>query len=270
MECLQVAQLMRMKTGKPSKPRNLALTLKMKGPVAIKSVSISADGHVTFFDHNGVSVTPETVTVSHSYDRPKGPKVLSVVPLSSTPPFHIDANVALLGYDTIYALDANTKRVGDQEVSVAGLFLGKWSQRAPEPRLSIGPMAAIEYHNCEVHPDIFALNCLLKQLAEDDFRLAAGRIAVIVDSHLGQLPKIVAREIPLIDDIYLPDWLDLIYASDAASDALVNKMLLYSDRLANSVLKTIEARASQPGASIDKAPQPGSIRIWSAPKGWLF
>src|SRR5436305_13418240 len=114
-----------MKLRKPSRRRATTLIMDMGRPVQIKSFSASADGSFEFFDENGNSLQPARAALERGYERTKGPKVLSRVPVSSFAPISSDPNLALQKYDTLFALDTNTRLIDGQEISAAAVVLGK-------------------------------------------------------------------------------------------------------------------------------------------------
>ena len=68
------------------------------------------------------------------------------------------------------------------------------------------------------------------------------KYGVVVDSDLGILPKINAREEPVFEDFYLPDNMSLIYASaDGGRESFYNVLIKAADQVAAaSLVKSIE------------------------------
>jgi hypothetical protein len=61
---------------------------------------------------------------------------------------------------------------------------------------------------------------------------------IVVDSELGLLPKINAREEPVFEDYFLPSNVSLIYASaDTGEDYFYNQLIRSTDRVASSALE---------------------------------
>jgi len=236
--------------------------MDMGRPVEVKSFSVSAEGSFEFFDENSDSIEPVKTTLERGYERVKGLKVLSRMPISSRGPLSSDPNLALQKYDTIFAIDANTKSIRGTEVSVAAIVLGKWTERLPTLKLGFSPMWALEFHNVDCHPDLLALKHIVLQMESDPRRVQAGRVALIIDSNLRDLESIVSRQTPILDDCYFPSWADLIFASDAAQDSVCNLLLRQSDRAANNLLRQIEANLS-PAISQTESPEHASyFRLW--------
>ncbi|MBW8312597.1 MAG: hypothetical protein K0M64_11270 [Rhizobium sp.] len=231
-------------------------------PVEVKTVSVSGDGSIEFFDGKGNSLQPVKATLERSYERAKGPKVLSRIPVDGSARISSDPNTALLAYDTIFSIDTNTRSIGGQEISIAAVVLGKWTQRSPSPILGFAPVHALEFRNVDCHPDLLALKQHIVQMEGDPNRSSAGLIAFIVDSHLGNLSKIASRELPVLDDCFFPEWADLLYASDAAKDSLVNMLLRASDSAANNLLQHIEGGSGYAASQVEAPEHSSYFRVW--------
>lgn len=129
-------------------------------------------------------------------------------------------------------------------------------------KLGFAPTHALEFHNVDCHPDLLALKHLIQQMETDQRRLMAGRIGIIIDSHLGNFPKIVSRELPVLDECYFPEWADLTYASDAAADSVPNMLLQASDRAASSLLRQIEGGTTDSISQIEQPDHASYFRVW--------
>ncbi len=63
---------------------------------------------------------------------------------------------------------------------------------------------------------------------------------IIVDSDLGSLSAINKREAPILDDFFLPENIQLIYASsDKKNDTFLNEAISYCDKIAKQVLDSL-------------------------------
>lgn len=215
--------------------------MSMGAPVAAHSYSVSADGSVVLCGADGEALRPTGAVVERSYERPKGPKVLSRVPLASTDRLVTDSDQAVLAFDTLFAIDANTREIGGHQVSVAAITLCKQVVGSQPPRFEYAVSQALEFCEADRHPDLLALMCFGKQFQSTSGIDSAGRVGVVMDSHLGILAEIEARELPVLDDFFLPDGLSIVYASDAASDRLPNVLIRASDRAATDLLRRIES-----------------------------
>lgn len=63
---------------------------------------------------------------------------------------------------------------------------------------------------------------------------------IIVDSDFGSLSAINNRTIPILDDFYLPENIQLIYASsDKKNDTFLNEAISFCDKIAKQVLDSL-------------------------------
>ena len=130
------------------------------------------------------------------------------------------------------------------------------------PKLGFAPTHALEFRNVDCHPDLLALKHHIVQMESDPNRCSAGAVAFIVDSHLGNLPKIASRDLPVLDDCFFPEWADLVYASDAAQDSLANVLLRASDRAASNLLQHIEGGAGHEASQVEAPDHASYFRVW--------
>lgn len=227
--------------GHSIKPRTTWLKVDMEKPVILKEISISSYGEINMFGDNRKPLPHVSASVVRSYARPKGAKILSRVPLDGSAILNADLNQTLLQFNRIFAIDSNSQAINGHNVSVAAITLGTWVEQDSKPILEYASTQAMEFRDIDCHPDLLALKQFLTRLPQHHPRIFMdGRIGIVIDSHLRDLPRIEARDIPLLDDFFLPEWATLIYASDAASDSIPNILLRNSDKSATAVLKQIE------------------------------
>jgi len=180
-----------------------------------------------------------------SYDRPKGPKVLSRVP---QPPgfltFSTDDALAR-NYDFLYAIDTNTRRVHWQTISVAGIVTVTHSY-VP------GPSGLRTYWSFEIpfvlvfteprgRPEHMGWIACYESLRRSGQLKGEVRVGLIVDSDLGNINAFNERKKPIVGEHYLPHDTQLIYAtSDAGKESVVNKALATADSIAAQTFRAIE------------------------------
>ncbi|MFZ1640996.1 MAG: hypothetical protein WAV07_06065 [Candidatus Contendobacter sp.] len=188
------------------------------------------------------------------------------MPLSTHSSLVIDPNDALLQFDTIFAIDSNTRQINGCPVSVAAITLGKWATRGMHPTIRFASTQAMEFRCVDCHPDLLALKCFFENFKSTPGIDAAGKVGVIIDSHLGNLTKIESRLIPILDECYLPSWATIVYASDAASDRLPNVLLRNSDKAANDLLCQIEGADWSEESPFPFSDHATYFRVWNAGK----
>lgn len=226
--------------GKSNKPRTTTVTIDMGKPVSVRAVGISSVGEVFMIGKDGKPLKHTSARVERSYPREKGPKILSRIHLPEESPLLSDSDRALVQFDTIFAIDSNTRLIRGHTVSIAAIILCKWRQKEPVPIIEFAPTQAMEFRNIDCHPDLLAWKHFIVKLKETPNFSKIGKVAIIADSHLGDLAKIEQREQPILDDFYLPEWVSIVYASDAAKDRLANNLLREADKNASFLLNQIE------------------------------
>ena len=228
------------------KPRNVTISIDMGRPVIVTGYGFRPLGG----PRKPNELRPALATVQRSYDRPKGPKVLSLVHLSQDDPLALDPNGALLQFDVTIAIDCNTRQINGQAVSVAVVVQAKWLEGDPLGKPHIQAAGELQFRDAK-SPELLALRHVLEGLEASGMAAAGGRFGVVIDSHLGDLRKIESREAPILDDYFLPSWATLIFASDAANDRVPNALIRASDKRASDLLDRIEASG---GSAIVLAP----------------
>jgi len=180
-----------------------------------------------------------------SYERAKGPKVLSRVPQPTEfLTFSTDAAMAK-NYDFICAVDTNTREIGRKTLSVTGIVTVT-NSRAPDPEDTRGfwkfdvPFALVVSQPKASAEHLGWLGAA-QYLHVNGYIRAGMRVGVIVDSDLGTISAFNQRKKPVIGPFYLPEGVQLIYAtSDAGKESVVNKALATADSIASQTFHAIE------------------------------
>lgn len=253
----------KIRAAKPEKPRSVVLQFQMgDGDDIARSIRIIGD-EIIFANKDGKQIYPKSGVIRNQYDREKAPKVLSSVPLSMDQPLHYSPDYALRPYDTVLAVDSNTRNIKGQEISVAAIVAGQWGDPQTRMRLDIGATQALEFRNTKCHPDLLAWTHVLKGVENNSSFNKGGRLALIVDSHLGDLPAIQSRKKSILDDYYLPEWCTIFYASDAATDGVVNKALRAADKSANELLDQLNRYSILPNHNLGNSEYFEYMHLWS-------
>lgn len=219
----------------------------MGKPVSLAAIKTLADGRVVLVDHAGQEHSPVAGIIERSYEREhKGPKILSQTALNPAVGIRFHPDDGLLAFPTVFVLDTNTRPdTGLSASCVATVF--------PQRGISFF-IQGMEFANSTCHPDLFALRMLLTAI---DAKLGVdrdkARFAVVVDSNLADLRAIQERTRPILGDYYLPEWAYMTFASDAAGDMAVNKIMRVADKRASELLDYLE-RTGGAGSKADAAP----------------
>lgn len=218
------------------KPRTEYIYGRTKGVVSQLEFTVdTSTGEISFGPNVGNTYTEVT------YDRAKGPKVLSRIPQEGEAlTFSTDAALKK-NYDFLCAVDTNTRVIQDKNVSATAVVIVTpipqdkgtfWKFDVPfclefvelkEPRENFGWVAACE--------ELWRAGKVTKTT----------RAGMIVDSDLGNINKFNQRKKPLLASFYLPPNLQLLYASsDAGKEYVVNQTLAVADSISTQTLDAIE------------------------------
>ncbi len=139
-------------------------------------------------------------------------------------------------FDFIFAVDTNTGVIADEKISISVCYyvpkrLSLYKESIPFLPLSIFEINCVKEG---VNPEIIGWHILIKTLHDSPTFKSNSRIGIIVDSELGKIPDINTRSIPYYETYYLPQPIQLIYASsDTGKEYLPNQMISYCDKLAD-------------------------------------
>ena len=204
----------------------------------------------------GISVDPRTGDVRFetdmtnvysevSYDRPKGPKVLSRVPQKHVD-VSFDAPEALeKNFDFLCAVDTNTRGIRGKNVSMVGVvaFQAVWvpEEAGLTKYWQFDVPFCLEYVEIKSAPENFGWLAALERLRIQDLINGALRVGMVVDSDLGNIADYNHRKRPVDGSDYLPANVQLVYATgDAGKDNILNKALSLADSVASQTLRAIE------------------------------
>lgn len=206
------------------------------GDIEEISISITERGEIVF------NTPMEAVHAVRSYNREKKPKILSRVPQPQNS-VSLDVNRILLrDYDVICAVDTNTRTIESRQISVVGTSLvtnkmigGRdgirtaWHYSTP---------FCLEYGGLRPAPENFGWIGAAATLMRRDMIRAHDRVALVVDSDLGNIDSYNARTMPVVLDILLPEQITLVYAtSDSGTECILNKAMWAADRAASLCLE---------------------------------
>ena len=177
-----------------------------------------------------------------SYERSKHPKILNRVPLQGVA-LKLGSNDALEDFDLLVAIDTTNRVINGREVSVTGTVLGAW---VDEPHRSARALSyrtpfCLEFAGLAEPREKIGWVMAMKELASNGHLPAAGKIGIVVDAYLGDIPEINARNQAIIGNLALPKNFTLIYASsDVGREYGANTLIKYADQASRQVLDYIE------------------------------
>ncbi|MEI9477827.1 MAG: hypothetical protein WCO26_14795 [Deltaproteobacteria bacterium] len=217
------------------KPRSTTLFLDMGKPVVLNRIAFGKNGYIIVESAAG----QEQPTVSHvvtTHERPKGPKLIHRL-IVSPENLTFNPDFALTRYTWVFAIDTNKPEASLPNVVFAGIAQAKIVPQADGSlELSMYRDTVVELHNLNGSPEHFGWAFVCKSsvdLPNDSL------VAVIVDCDLGDIPSLNRREKPIINDYYLPDHFELLYATDKGDRYIANQLLRLCDRNTREVARHV-------------------------------
>lgn len=224
---------------KPKK-RNEYIYATTKGDVTELSVTVNElTGEISF----GSEMT--NVYSEVNYDRLKGPKVLSRLPQADTG-LSFDAAPAIgKNYDSLFAVDTNTRTIQGKLVSVVGIVQSHtvWIPEAKGltryARFDVP--VCLEYVGIKSKPENFGWAAAIGHLQQLGRINKDQRVGLVVDSDLSNIPAYNQRSKPYIGSDLLPPYVTLIYATaDSGKEYFLNKFFAVADSVSSQCLDAVE------------------------------
>lgn len=223
------------------KPRSHTVTIK-PGTFVDQLAINKETGEVKLY-YKGERVTPESATTETTYPRQKGPKVLSKTDTLLTK-IRAVPDASLCGHEKIFAVDTNTKYLGDlsMSLSVTGIVCGTVYESYLENmiRVDFGIVGAIEFWGKKTSHERIGWKEAIQGIQNNKSFPSLSKVGIIVDSYLDEISSINNRTLPILDGDYLPEKFHLMYAnSDKNNDSIMNKMIATADKHATVVMDRI-------------------------------
>ncbi len=151
-------------------------------------------------------------------------------------------------YDQIFVIDTNTRKIDQDEVSIACILHIKPSkQTGLDLVMSAGIVGIFEFWNVNQKQENFAWMKLLEQVELNRAHFD-GEIGLVTDSDLGNHESFNSRKLPIFDHYYLPKGIQLVYASsDVGSEFLQNKLIRVCDKISGYIFETNEISIKSEG-----------------------
>lgn len=175
----------------------------------LSGMNLCYDGTLTFFDENGNPVSPAAIEVDATYTRQKGPKTLARVGMDPNY-IQLDQNLALSQYAYVFAIDTNTRVVGTAIVSITvsclirDIIIG-----APRWDARLVLQDAFEFHEASEAPEKIGWCEMIGLIRNAGLK---GRIALVVDAHLGELAALNSHKQAICRGFFVPEGLNFYTA----------------------------------------------------------
>lgn len=159
-------------------------------------------------------------------------------------PNEVDLLRHLSSFGLIVGVDTNTKVIGGENVSVAGVVHCVIEIAAGDDGYNVNfPWhGVILFRNCpgEIHPEKFAWLSLIKGLNRRAI-MRSKQIAIITDHDMDNHNSYKNKKIPLFGTSCLPDNYTMIYGrGDGPTENILNHIIKLCDTKSTTVLKALE------------------------------
>jgi hypothetical protein len=219
---------LRRKLGKKKQDRILATITATSD-----DLSISYDIHKDKIEIHDALI--ETVHHEAFYERDSGKdKIVSQIPCEIDKGYLNQIKNLKNNIDFLFALDTNTFDMNGQRTSFSVCYFVPHALSMYRNDIPFFPFSAFEVNEVrsKVNPECIGWHLLIDFIVNNQSYDLKQRIGIVVDSELGKLKSINSREAPYYDKYYLPENIQLLYASDKGKDCLINQMLSYCHKAA--------------------------------------
>ena len=214
--------------------------------VQVQAVA-NSDGTVRFEFGNNGKVTchealPGSVKSYSSYKRQSGKEKYVVQSAGSGKSAHVNQihNIQS-NYDWLAGMDTNDFDYHGRRISVASSFLSETSIKQTSFSATILPAFIISEVRDNLNPEVVGWHLFFKHILPLVEVSSERRLGFVVDSELGKHQSINSRQMPYYQDFYLPENVDLIYASSDTGTDAPNGLIKACDKASRELFVQIES-----------------------------
>lgn len=175
------------------------------------------------------------------YQRPNKPGFKRTNTVTNTTLTSVEQNI--INFDWLMAIDTNTSVILEKKVHFGfAVEIVSMTQQGlkfinPEFRYAAHFTFSGDYEK----PELMNWKQFIEFVIKDAGYTPEKKIGIIVDSELGNIQAYNKREIPIIDNFFLPRNFQLLYASaDAQNDSVFNQAIAYCDKSATEILNEMK------------------------------
>ena len=188
-------------------------------------------------------VNAEVESVYHEvfYERDSGKnKVVSKVSCNANKSYLNQIQNLKDNVDFLFAVDTNTVEIDGHRTSFSVSYNVTHILSSYDLKIPFRPFLAFEINEvCStVNPERVGLHLLIQHIIKNSGYNLKHRIKIVVDSELNLHKKFNDQEMPYYSTCYLPDNIQVMYAStDTGKELLANQIISYCDKMANKTSK---------------------------------
>lgn len=243
------------------KPINLSLRFRVPKDKEPVKATISPDGGFSLRDADGNEVIPESIERTVSYEREgKNPKIQSHASVSNES-LSVNGLEELQKYDSVIAIDTNTKSIEGKRLSVCAFVNCKFIPDPDGVRIEHdGKLNIFEFWNVPAEEN--AEKLALLKVVNDIQRSSEGsipKICLITDCDVEAHDSINRNTRPLYRKWMLPTNFHLQYASTDTGSEAFHKLIRFCDTQANAYFRYL-AKGEIKASELEALPEEPSVQ----------
>lgn len=222
------------KGSKDKKERETWAYFRTTGPVTQITCHVEGDSVTIANAH------PHYTKTEMSYQKDSGKsKAISTMP-SRDGSASLDFQTYLKdNYRYLCGVDTNYQELAGKRIAVTAIYHCPIPIEPNTKELPIEFLAlyVILEPQQGLNPELIGWDLALNHLKEP---MDGGVIGMVVDSEAGQLPEFNSRKKAILENRYLPTYVDLIYASADKKDCVTNHFIRYCDQAATLIITNLK------------------------------
>lgn len=246
---------------KNTRPRTITLSLDAPPPWA-QGLALRETDFAPFWV-GGDQIKPVSVKwIDYGYAREKGPK--SIFRASEFSPMAgLHPNGQITTFPQILAIDTNTRLIGGSRVSVSAVVAMKVdSASGGYVRGGTAFLYAMEMWNTADDAEAIGWEILINLINNEPEHFRRP-LLILTDYDLARHERINRREEPVRRGVYLPDGVQLAYASyDSGGELLSTKLIRAADRWASKIMSDERLSLSLEGLLAIESSDYSHFRQW--------
>jgi hypothetical protein len=241
------------------KPLSHVAGVEFETPQVLEGARIEPDGRITFIYANKEAKQRRPWIATYR-ERKKGEKTLVKV---DTKPAELRFGEihALQKYDFVFAIDTNSRRIGENLVSAAHVMQLRFKS---ENELEHSTLGAFVFANVSERQENLAWLLLCDEILRSPSYRHTNTYGIITDSDLGNHDEYNKRGKPIHADEFLPENFTILYASDEGN-GIANQLIRQCDKKSAETLSEVESGTFEINRfeRIQNAPFTHLIRIFN-------
>jgi len=189
----------------------------------------------------------ESIHQRSFYNRSSGKeKTLNSTPSAGSDGYFNQMSNLRSNFDYLFAADTNTVSFKGKRFSLCVSLCSTkpLDQCGNDFPFSVFRVVALSEVSSNTNPECISWHLIIDNICRSKAYSVNHRIGLIVDSELDKIPYINRRKVPYYSNAYLPENIQLIYASSGkGKEYLTNQMISYCDKRASELIEFFRKNA---------------------------